>query len=322
MKNRINKILEEYTSTKVSEDVQNDFYAWLIDEDNKEEKEKGLKQLWDDTPQEADHSTLSSWNKFKSNTREKRRKSSLLRWKSIAAIFIFISSGLLYVLIKHSANTETTDLIELYTQIAEVDSLYLPDGSVVYLNSTTTILYPEEFNGKTRSVYLIGEAAFNVRKNPNKPFIVKTSDCNITALGTHFNVEAYPNEKSITATLLSGSIAVDNLKEEKRTILEPSQQYIYDKSTARFSVSNVDLSTITSWQHGVLTIQNKTLKEVLYILERRYPINFQYSLDLIQTTDKYNFKFNMDAPLEEVLSVIQTVSGVNYFLHDNICYLK
>ena len=87
------------------------------------------------------------------------------------------------------------DLVECYIPTAEIRELTLPDGTYVMLNSKSILLYPEKFTGETRSVYLIGEANFKVKPDKKHPFIVKANDYQVTALGTEFNVNAYPENK-------------------------------------------------------------------------------------------------------------------------------
>lgn len=321
MKNLVEKIFKEYLSREQNSGTQNEFYDWLLNNDSQEEKDEELKKIWASIPKKEDSSTHYSWNKFKLRIAPGTKQRYLLLWQSIAALFILVSGSLLYILIQQK-DTFTSDLVEQYTQVAHVDSIYLPDGTLVHLNATTTLLYPTEFKGNTRSIYLIGEAIFDIKRDPKKPFIVKTSDCNITALGTHFNVEAYPNENEVRTTLLSGKIEVENIRENTKTILEPNQQYTYNKSTANSSISNIDTEVITSWKKGELTIQNKSIKEIINILERKYPITFQYNWDLVEKKDEYNFKFKMEAPIEEVLNVIKTVSGIDYTIKENVCYLN
>lgn len=89
------------------------------------------------------------------------------------------------------------------------EDIFLPDGSRVSMNSRSMLLYPEQFTGKYRSVFLIGEANFKVKANKNKPFIVKTNDFQITALGTEFNVSAYTEDNNVFTTLITGSVLVE-----------------------------------------------------------------------------------------------------------------
>lgn len=111
-------------------------------------------------------------------------------------------------------------MIEKFTPAGDMITIELPDGSKVQTNSGTLLLYPEAFKGDTRTVYLVGEANFKVKKDPEKPFIVRSGSMAVTALGTEFNVGAYPESNEIVATLLHGKIKVDCDEERRNYILQ------------------------------------------------------------------------------------------------------
>lgn len=322
MKKHISDIIGKFASNNYSDETQKEFHKWLVDEEYSDTKEKELYNLWLKTNSKAtDRIEISYREVLKAidKPRNKRRGYELNIWQSVAVILLISTAVLGFLTINNSRNTEQ-NLIEEYTPIAHVDSIYLPDGSLVYKNAKTTLLYPSEFTGKTRSVYLIGEATFKVKKG-DKPFIVKTSDLEITALGTEFNVEAYPEEEYISATLLSGSIAIDNLRAATQTIIKPEEQFIYNRNDRSENISEVDSAVITAWIDGQTIIQNKTISEMVQILERRFNIKFQLSSSIIEKEDKYNFKFRRSAPVEEIMQVIQTVSGTQFRLKKNTCIL-
>ena len=89
-----------------------------------------------------------------------------------------------------------------------MQNITLPDGTQVMINSESTLLYPQQFTGDSRCVYLVGEANFKVRRDEAHPFIVKSADFQVTALGTEFNVSAYPEEEEVTATFILGKVFV------------------------------------------------------------------------------------------------------------------
>ena len=101
-------------------------------------------------------------------------------------------------------------------------NITLPDGTQVLINSQSTLLYPQQFKGDTRCVYLVGEAGFKVKRDEEHPFIVKSSDFQVTALGTEFNVTAYPDEEEVTATLISGKVLVEYNNQQGQEILKPN----------------------------------------------------------------------------------------------------
>lgn len=122
------------------------------------------------------------------------------------------------------------------------------------LNSKSILLYPEKFTGETRSVYLIGEANFKVKPDKKHPFIVKANDYQVTALGTEFNVNAYPENSELMATLLEGSVKVEFNNLLSNIILKPNEQLVYDKHTKAHNLRMPEIDDVTAWQRGELVL--------------------------------------------------------------------
>lgn len=200
-------------------------------------------------------------------------------------------------------------------------SLTLPDGTKVQLNSKSTLLYPQEFTGDSRSVFLLGEANFKVKPDKKRPFIVKSNDLQITALGTEFNVSAYPESPEIATTLISGSIRVDYNNLTTSVILHPNEQFAYNRNNKKYDLSNPDMDDVTAWQRGELVLQKMTLTDIINVLERKYPYAFVYSIKNLKN-DRFSFRFKDNAPLEEVMEIIVNVVGqMDYRIVEDKCYL-
>lgn len=323
-------IINKFRNEKQSAESINEFKQWLIDPENEAEKESALQDLWDSIPNtlptdETLNALHSLENRIGIAPQPKTRKMSLaIRfWQSVAAVLFVVAATSAFLFFNNQP--ELQDLVEGYCPNAELQRIELPDGSIAELNSETALLYPLEFNGKTRSVYLVGEANFKVAKNAEKPFIVKTSNFQVTALGTEFNVTSYASDANTYVTLLSGSVLVENGSVDERFILKPGDQLIYNRKNKEIRIEeNANVESVTAWQRGEITIRDLTLSQVLNLLERKYPIQFNYSDQLVlSNTDRYNFTFNKDASINEIMTVIQTVVGnINYKIENDICYLR
>ena len=184
----------------------------LVDEDHASQKEDALRELWNKAQRqkrERNAEVLRAPEKQEGipTVPKERRIRPIHIWQSAAAILFLLLASSVYL---STVGTKAeTDLLQQYIPIAEMRSLTLPDGTKVQLNSKSTLLYPHEFTGDSRSVFLLGEANFKVKPDKKRPFIVKSNDLQITALGTEFNVSAYPESQEIATTLISGSIRVD-----------------------------------------------------------------------------------------------------------------
>lgn len=323
-------IISKFRDEKQSAESISEFEQWLVDPENEEAKENALKNLWDSIPSTSPtDETLDALHSLDArigiNTQAKVGKVSLAirMWQSVAAVLFIVAATSAFMFFAN--NPESKDLVEEYSPNSQLHRIELPDGSIVELNSETILLYPHEFEGKTRSVYLVGEANFKVTKNPKKPFIVKTANFQVTALGTEFNITSYASDANTSVTLLSGSVLVENDNIKERFILKPGNQLTYNRQNKDIGIDeNANVAGITAWQRGEIVIRDLTLGQVLSLLERKYPIHFNYKEQLVQLNeDRYNFSFNKNASFNEVMTVIQTVVGnINYKIENDICYLR
>jgi len=216
----------------------------------------------------------------------------------------------------------TPEFTEYFSSIGCKGAVVLPDGSQVLTNSTTLLVYPSEFTGDTRTVYLIGEADFSVQKDPKRPFTVKTEQLDITALGTRFNVASYADDPTVSTALIEGSIRVTSRNDQQSHILTPGKQLSYNKESRTTRVAPVDLDDITAWQRNEMVFKSIEVEDILRMLERKYEITFQYRKGTFNH-DKYNFRFRESSPLPEIMDIIQTVAGTfDYVIAGKVCYLE
>ena len=200
-------------------------------------------------------------------------------------------------------------------------AVVLADGTKVWVNAESELRYPVQFSGTERKVYLKGEAYFAVTKQVTKPFIVCLDQAEITVLGTEFNVSAYPENPIIAATLISGSVLVEYNKLNSQVILKPDEQLAYNRQTYRHSLSTPDMRDVTAWQRGELVFREMSIKDIITVLERKYPYTFIYQLKNLKE-DKYSFRFKDQATLSEVMDVIVNVAGqMDYKIKEDRCFL-
>lgn len=327
MENYFKKIIDLFTQSDVSTSLQDEFHRWLTGEKFSREKENALRDLWNHTEEstltEMSNQTRQSMDDVFKKIRERQRTVNVKRlrfWQISAAILLIALLSTLYFLPnKTPANNH---LIEQYTSIAEKTHLTLPDGTEVQLNSTAILLYPSQFSGDSRGVYLIGEANFKVAENAAQPFIVRSNDYQVTALGTEFNMKSYPNDPILSTTLLSGSVEVLFNNLEEAVILKPNEQFTFNRQTKEESITHPDMEDVTAWQRGELVFKSASLEEIIAVLERKYAYSFIYSPTNVRD-EKYTLRFKDTAPLEEIMEIIAEVSGdIEYQIENNKCYIS
>ena len=304
MKNYIQKIINVFTASEHSENVTKEVHQWLVDEEHADEKDTALNTLWKETEGKVDAGTWTSLENVYHKvgvSADTKKQYRLFPWKYAAAVAMFVItvSGT-FLLTKNAFEEKTVAMIEQYIPDGKTHEFELPDGSRVHVNSGTLLLYPDAFKGDTRTVYLIGEADFKVKKNPDKPFIVRSANMSVTALGTEFNVAAYPEDPEIVATLIQGKVKVDYEQSDNSYILSPGQQVVYNRKTAQSKVADANLEDVTAWKRGQIIFRGSTMEEILLTLERRFDITFQYNTNLF-TNDEYNFSFSKKTYIGEVM---------------------
>lgn len=320
MKNYIQQLIELFGHNNYSADTQKKVQQWLADEEHVDEKNEALHELWKQAEgQRVQRSIQRMRQNLGMQSVTSRRNYQLLIWRAAAIFLLAVSSISIYLMLEKDRPEK--DLVECYIPTAEIHELTLPDGTHVMLNSKSILLYPEQFTGATRSVYLIGEANFKVKPDKKHPFIVKANDYQVTALGTEFNVNAYPESNELIATLLEGCVKVEFNNLMSNVILKPNEQLIYNKQTKEHNLRLPEISDVTAWQRGELVFSNMHLEDIFTNLERKFPYAFVYSLHSMKK-NTYSFRFRNQATLEEVMEIIsQVVGDVNYVIKGNKCYV-
>ncbi len=150
----------------------------------------------------------------------------------------------------------------VYCSPGNILKVEMPDGSLVWLNSGSTLRYNSLYDQKQREVLLSGEGYFQVKKNKAKPFIVKASDLNIKVTGTQFNVVAYPGSHSVQTILSEGSVELFNKTKTVQHKLTPNHSASFNETNNNLSIAPVNAKLLSSWRQGLLTFQNATITEI------------------------------------------------------------
>lgn len=208
--------------------------------------------------------------------------------------------------------------------------IVLPDGSEVWLNAESSITYPTAFNAKERKVQVTGEAYFEVAKlvtakeGKRVPFLVdiknKKTGGNmgqVQVLGTHFNINAYDDEKVVKTTLLEGKVKFVkttnvSAKDTASAILSPGEQAVVRGDV---QVKKVDVNNVMAWKNGVFHFENADIRTVMRQLERWYDVEVVYKRD-IEKDDPLFFEVKRNTNLSDVLKVLNLAGGAKFSIDD------
>ena len=208
----------------------------------------------------------------------------------------------------------TADLPDVMNQLVipygNQSRVVLSDNTVVLLNAGSRLIYPTLFKEKIRAVTLFGEAYFEVSKNAEKPFVVKTSDLKIRVLGTKFNVSAYAEDGVIQTVLKEGSVAIRRNGAgyfENDIIIKPNQMVSFDKTSRDSKIYEVDSDSYTFWTKGMFSFEEVDFSRVIKKIERFYNISINFS-DRQKEIMRISGKLHLKQSRKEVIEYLEKVS--------------
>jgi ferric-dicitrate binding protein FerR (iron transport regulator) len=229
----------------------------------------------------------------------------------VISTWYFLTNGQFFV------KEEKTIYAEIYSPLAARTRFELPDGSTGWLNSGSTLKFPVKFYGAQRKVELSGEGFFDVVKDSEKPFVVKTCNMDIKALGTRFNVLAYPDDETCEITLESGKVIIEKTRKSGEMVklaeLQPGHQIVISKRTYKSDVSEVVTEKYTSWKEGKLILRNDPMDVVVKRIGRWYNAEINLKNGELESY-RYRATFE-DETFSEVLKLLKLTSPIEYIEH-------
>jgi transmembrane sensor len=305
-------IIKRYFRGQLSDDEYELLTEYLQDSNNCQYFEQA-KQEWDKNP-EFNETVRQNWNRLEYKINKQKPtivKMPLTRriWVQVASVAAILVLGLLlgsvvtYLL---SGNQFNQEQLVFETPRGEKSMVTLPDGSEVWLNANSRLVY-NSFSANYRQVELKGEAFFKVARNEHAPFVVKTNECSVEVLGTTFNVMAYDEFGRKEITLLSGKVNVHLGDDEQ--VLKPGQALILKDQ--KFQIVEVNASQSSVWVDNKFNFQNIPLSELMKRLENWYDVDI--TLDN-RTGREVNFTgtFKNEETIWQVLDAIKVYTPIKY----------
>ncbi len=205
------------------------------------------------------------------------------RWHQVAAVLLVLI-GVYYWLFFEQAETKFIVQTQLITAKGSKGRFTLPDGTVVWLNSESRLVYPDQFADGTRTVNLVGGAYFEVVKEEKRPFIVKAGDIDAEVLGTSFNISSYPFMDDIETALLNGSVKISGHSLREPVYLRPNEVFEYKKENHSSSVKTANASLYADWIKDRLTFDNRPLSDILISMRGWYNTEIECPEEFAEST--------------------------------------
>lgn len=244
-------------------------------------------------------------------TRLPIKTSGRTAWWSIAASFLILISFSVFIYHRQQQPSKTNTIQkQLATQAGQKLKITLPDGTLVMLNAGSTLRYPEDFGKRERSVFLEGEAWFDIQKVANKPFQVHTAHTLTQVLGTQFNLNTFQNGED-KIYVESGQVKWTLLKDKQVSRILHAQEGAQSKSTG--TIVSVATPHASAWKAEQLVFKDTPLAEVCTILSRWYALDIQLSNPTLRDMP-YTAHFEQPT-INEVLQNISFVLGTSYSIN-------
>ena len=197
--------------------------------------------------------------------------------------------------------------------------LTFSDGSKVWVNAGTRVIYPTEFEKDKREIYVDGEIYIEVARDEERPFYVRTKDMNVRVLGTKFNVRSYTTEDR-HVTLVQGKVQVTNTNSLSSVVLQPGQDLTYTE-TGEEKISRVNIATYTAWTEGMFYFEDSSLEEIMSSLGRWYNVNVDFERVELYNI-RLNFWANRNAHLDEAVELLNKLEKVRVEYQDGTITIK
>jgi transmembrane sensor len=349
----IENLIHAYLSGAVSQEEKDDLFRWLVRDAENVTYFNQISDIWLSSSVFQDIQAFDAdeaFNRVKAkidyvntNVILPKTRGIWLTWQKAAAILIpvILLSSLATKLLLTGKSKDAAAPFLFEVPYGSKATVSLPDSSSVVLNAGSKLTCKEGFGKTHRILNLVGEGYFKVAKNKELPFVVHAGTLDVTALGTEFNVKAYPEDNNIQAILVHGSIRVNKTllqrEKEQPVVLLPKQSLVYDKKSDRFKINiavekdkqvteklssnvdgvkvvisktNIDPVIYTSWKDEAWTIYSISLSELAVELERRYDVNIHFGSEALK-----KIKFTGTLPnisLEQVLAAVRLTSPIEF----------
>lgn len=323
---KYNSLIIKFLSQEISETEFEDFKVWLekdpvnrrlFDEENELWQESHMRIKFDNFNKDKAWSVIKKQTKIGENSYRNTiilNKSRFRILVAAASITCLLAFGALTLWQYERKSNEPGEKVIATISTAEGEKarIILADSTRIIINSLSTVEYTDAYNIKDRVVKLSGEAYFDVKTNPEKPFTVLLGEMTLYATGTRFNVFSYENEDRIETTLEEGKMHIV-VKDQEQIDIKAGQQIVYFPKTNKALIKDVPTETYTSWKENKLRFIDTPFEEVLRHLSRRYNVVFEVRnknlLDL-----SYTATF-IDESIEDVMQMLKAVSAIKYKIY-------
>ena len=319
----VNDWIIGYLTNSLTPEEMQSLQNWLNVSEENRKYFSDMQEVWIAASDEADEQHFDkerAYQLFLEHTENlvqpsvKRKAFTISPWIYVAAmvVIVFFCGTIAFQSGKRVLQNQLTQ-ITVEAPYGSKTKLYLPDGTLVWLNAGSQMSYAQDFGINERSLNLSGEAYFEVTRNEEIPFKVHTEELDVKVLGTKFNFRNYKDDLEAKVCLLEGKVALNT--RQKETILHPDQQALLDKKTGKLFVSGTKAAYSAEWTNDRLYFDEVLLSDIIKELERSYDVKITVADDTLNTIRFYGNFRKREQSIQEIMNVLSSTDKMTYTMN-------
>lgn len=319
----IDELIATYLSQGLEAEKLAELENWLKASPENQKHFQQMREIWFSTisaNEKERYNKEDAYSRFLNRTRQIPQKEKTVKKLSLHKFFYGAAAVALLCLISFASYRTGTEQVK--KQFAEMvveaplgskTRLYLPDGTLVWLNAGSTITYSQGFGVEERKLKLSGEGYFEVTRNKQLPFEITTKELQLKVLGTKFNFRNYPEDEEVSVSLLEGKVCLRNyLKNDALCYLEPDQKAILNKKNGKLMVSASEARYTAEWTNGFLFFDEELLPDIIKELERSYNVKIYIEDESLKTFRFYGNFVRKEQTIQEILEMLASTGKLEY----------
>lgn len=316
-------LLLHILANEASDDEKEEFYGLLENNQKEEELFFELKSLWlrtsmDETTVSLDKDFDDLWQKIKEKQVYRLTfAQEMLKYAAVLLFVLGIGGAAGYFISQQNFEFPETGFQKHTAMRGSVSVVEFPDGTKVWLNSESELLYREDHKANQRLAQLSGEAYFEVTHRDDCPLIVEVGDILVRDLGTTFNIKAYPEDNYIETSLVEGKADILTVAGNPIVELEPGESAMYHSTEKKMELRSITDNVLSAWREGKFVIRDQRLEDIFKELSRWYGIEFQFENNELRD---YRFTGNIKKTTSalHVLKMLKATTDFNYRVVENV----
>lgn len=323
-KEHIDELIATCLSNGWDKDAQNELKEWIAASAENEKYFMQQQEIWFSAvsaKEEAIYNKEKAFEHFKSRLASQEIKSDASRKQfRLTGFWCYAAVAALLCLVSYfsywrggaSVKEGFSDIV-VEAPLGSRTKLSLPDGTLVWLNAGSRMTYSQGFGVENRKLELSGEGYFEVKRNEEVPFLVKTNSLQVAVLGTKFNFRDYLDDAEAIVSLSEGKVVLNNLlKRNKEVFLSPNERVVLNKQSGKMKVETAAVSNALQWTNGYLFFDEELLPDVAKELERSYNVKIHIASDSLNIFRFYGNFVRREQSIQEVLEALSATRKIRY----------